>query len=243
VRKPDEVASQPAGDEPPLIVAIDGPSGAGKTTVARAVAERLRVPYLETGAMYRAVGLKVLDCQVDAEDQSAVETLAQSMDLALVLRGQQIEVHLDGKPTGSRANTLEVSEVTSKVSAYPGVRKRMVALQRQGGREHGGVLEGRDIGTRVFPETPYKFFLDASPEVRARRRWRQLREAGRKEMSEASVLREVKERDLRDSTRAESPLTHDESYTVVDSSARSVDEVIDSIVEEVLTRAEQEFRR
>jgi cytidylate kinase len=243
VSKQNEVPSGPAGVEPPLIVAIDGPSGAGKTTVARAVAARLQVPYLETGAMYRAVGLKVLECKVDAEDQSAVESLAQSMDLALVLRGQRIEVHLDGQPTGSRANTLEVSEMTSKVSAYPGVRRRMVALQRQGGREHGGVLEGRDIGTRVFPETPYKFFLDASPEVRARRRWRQLRETGRREVSEASVLREVKERDRRDSTRAESPLTRDASYTVVDSSTRTVDEVIDSIVKEVLARAEQESRR
>jgi cytidylate kinase len=236
VRKQDDVPSERIEVEPRLIVAIDGPSGAGKTTVARAVAERLRVPYLETGAMYRAVGLKVLECKVDVEDQTAVEKLAQSMDLALVLRGQRIEVHLDGQPTGSRANTLEVSEVTSKVSAYPGVRKRMVALQRQGGREHGGVLEGRDIGTRVFPETPHKFFLDASPEVRARRRWRQLREAGRNEASEDSVLREVKERDRRDSTRDESPLTRDETYTVVDSSTLSVDEVIDAIVEDILAR-------
>lgn len=216
------------------VIAIDGPSGAGKTTVARAVAARLGVPYLETGAMYRALGLKVLEEGIDPEDRERVEALAAELDLRLErAEGGRVRILLDGRPVGDRIRTVAVSTATSQVSVYPAVRRRMVALQRRCAAEHGIVMEGRDIGTRVFPDTPYKFFLEATPDVRVERRLRQLREAGRAEPSRASLAEEVLSRDRRDSSRSESPLTRDGGYEIIDTSVLSPDEVVERIVERV----------
>ncbi len=217
----------------PLIVAIDGPSGVGKSTVARVVAEYLGVPYLETGAMYRTLGLEVLERSVDPEDREAVETLAEELDLRVAAGdGGSFEIRLSGRPVGDRIYTLEVADATSKTSVYPGVRRRMRSIQRRCAREHGGVLEGRDIGTRVVPETPHKFFLTASPEVRAERRWLQLQDAG-DDIELAAVEREVRERDYRDSNRKDSPLRWDDSYRVIDTGELSAHQVIETIVAHV----------
>jgi cytidylate kinase len=217
-----------------LIVAIDGPSGVGKSTVARKVAQRLGVPYLSTGAMYRALALEVLASGTDPKDRAAVEELVRTVDLTLVVDGSTLRVLVDGEDPGPRAYSLGVSQVTSRISAYSGVRELMVELQRRGAALQGAVLEGRDIGTRVFPETPNKFFLEASPDVRATRRWRQLPDAAREKVDRADVLREVLARDQRDSNRTESPLTRDSSYILIETDNRSAEEVADLIVERVL---------
>jgi cytidylate kinase len=213
----------------PIVVAVDGPSGVGKSTVARRLAQRLEIPFLDTGAMYRAIALKVLDSGVDPNDRAAVERIAEAATVGLARRADgSFEALLDGEPVESRIRTPEVGAASSVVSAHPGVRRRLVALQRDAASHFGGVLEGRDIGTRVFPETPYKFFLDARAEVRYQRRHDELKAAGQ-EVPHEQVVREIDERDHRDSTRADSPLTRDPSYTFVDASELSVDEVVETM--------------
>lgn len=213
-----------------LVVAIDGPSGVGKSTVARLLARRLGVPYLDTGAMYRAVTLAVLERGVDPADRAAAEAVAAAVDLRLERRpGGDLEARLDGAPVEDRIRTSPVARATSTVSAHPGVRRRMVALQRQAAGRAGAVVEGRDIGTRVFPDTRYKFFLDARPEVRYRRRWEELRARGQDVTPEA-VREEMSGRDRRDAARDDSPLTRDETYIGVDTSDRSPEEVVERMV-------------
>lgn len=221
-------------DERPLIVAIDGPSGVGKTTVAREVARRLGIPYLETGAMYRALGWQVLQLGVDPADRDTVERVAAELDLDVALgEDDSFEVRLAGEALDERLRGPEVSDATSKVSVYPGVREIMVRLQQQCGRSHGSVMEGRDIGTKVFPETPYKFFLEAPEEVRIERRLRQLQDRGLPPVTREEVVDEIAERDRRDTGRATSPLAKDGSYVSLDTGRLSAAEVVDRIVESV----------
>jgi CMP/dCMP kinase len=217
----------------PLIVAIDGPSGVGKSTAARRLAGRLGVPFLDTGAMYRAIGLKVLENGVDPLDRDKVVAIAGEADVRLGRREDgSFEVLLDGEPVEARIRTPEVGEATSAVSAYPEVRQRMVRLQREAAGQFGAVLEGRDIGTRVFPDTPYKFFLDARSDVRHQRRYDELA-AGDRPVTFDQVVDEISRRDLRDSTRTDSPLTRDVSYTFIDASDLSVDEVVERMAREI----------
>ncbi len=221
----------------PVIVAVDGPSGVGKSTVARSLARRLGLPFLDTGAMYRAIGFKVLAAGIDPADRPAVAGVAAATEVGLTaLADGSFEVLLDGEPVGDRIRTPEVGEATSAVSAYPEVRRRMVELQRATARRFGGVLEGRDIGTRVVPDTPYKFFLDARPEVRFRRRHEELRSAGR-EVSYEQVIDEITRRDRRDSTRADSPLTRDPSYTFIDASDLPVAAVVEEMARAIERRS------
>lgn len=217
-----------------IIVAIDGPSGVGKSTVAKAVALRLGLPFLETGAMYRALGWKIYQGEIDPEDRSRVEKAAASLELELQ-EGENgsVEVLLDGRKLDARVRLPEVSEITSLTSSYAVVRRRMVAMQRRFAQSRGAVMEGRDIGTRVFPDTPHKFFLTAPLEVRVERRHRQLEQAGKTGLSLAAIEVEVAERDARDSRRQESPLTLDGSYAVVDTAKLSAAEAVDLIVERV----------
>ena len=213
---------------PGVIVAIDGPSGVGKSTAARLLAESLGVPYLDTGAMYRAVALRVLERRVSPDDEDAVVALAREADLELELDAETggARVLLDGEPVEDRIRTPRVGEASSRVSTYAQVRERLVALQRELASRHGGVLEGRDIGTRVFPDTPHKFFLDARQEVRYRRRFDQLAQAG-SDATYSEVELEIARRDQRDSHRSESPLTYDESYTLIDTSELTPEEVVE----------------
>jgi cytidylate kinase len=215
---------------PPAIVAIDGPSGAGKSTVARMLAARLNVPYIDTGAMYRAVGLAARDAgiRIPIEDPEAVARLAGELSIRLPSGGPAPRVLSNGRDVTALIREPEISLYASAVSAIPAVRRRMVAEQRLLAAENGGVMEGRDIGTKVFPDTPHKFFLTASPEVRARRREAELARRGIPQPY-AEVLEEMEKRDRADRTRSDSPLAHDETYVIVDSSDRSPEDVVDEI--------------
>ena len=215
----------------PLIVAIDGPSGVGKSTTSKLVARALDIPHIDTGAMYRAIGLAAVRRGVDLHDGLALEQLASSTAIAFV-PGDPPRVLLEGEDVTHLIRTAEISMAASHVSAAPGVRRVLVRLQQELGHRNGGVLEGRDIGTKVFPETPHKFFLTARPEVRARRRYDELIAKGQP-ADFANVLAESVRRDEQDSTRADSPLSFDESYTVVDTSDLTIAEVVDRIVNAV----------
>jgi len=214
-----------------LIVAIDGPAGVGKSTTSRMVARELNIPHIDTGAMYRALGLAALREEVDTHDETALEELAERTRIDFV-PGQRSRVLLNGDDVTAFIRTPEVSMAASDVSTVPAVRRVLVRLQQQLGHRSGGVLEGRDIGTKVFPETPFKFFLTARPEVRARRRFDELVAKGTSP-DFATVLSETLTRDEQDSTRAESPLTYDETYTVIDTSDLAIDEVVAAIVKRV----------
>jgi CMP/dCMP kinase len=219
----------------PLIVAIDGPSGVGKSTTSRRVAQALNIPHIDTGAMYRAIGLAALRDEIDTHDERALEELARRVKIEFV-PGDSPRVLLNAEDVSSLIRTPEVSMAASDVSTVPAVRRILVRLQQELGRRIGGVLEGRDIGTKVFPDTPYKFFLTATPEVRAKRRYEELLSKGVR-TSLTIVQQSTRDRDSQDRERTESPLTEDERiYTVIDTSNRTIDEVVATIVESVRAR-------
>ena len=217
-----------------LIVAIDGPSGVGKTTTSKLVARELNLPHIDTGAMYRAIGLAALRRGIGVHDAAALEALARHTSIEFV-PGDPPRVILDGEDVTSLIRTPEISMAASHVSAAPGVRRVLVGMQQELGRRNGGVLEGRDIGTKVFPETPHKFFLTARPDVRARRRHAELAAKGQTAELE-TVLAEAVQRDQQDSTRADSPLMYDDTYTVIDTSDFTIAEVVERIVRTVRKR-------
>lgn len=220
----------------PLIVAIDGPAGVGKSTAAKALARRLGLPYLDTGAMYRAVALEVLRAGIDPDDLKAVEKFARTVELEVRPRqepgggpAEGLEVLVRGEPVGELIRTPEVSSATSKIATCSAVRERLVELQQRAGRAFGGVVEGRDIGTKVFPEARHKFFLEADPLIRAERRFSELRSAGR-EVDKAEVIAELLQRDERDSNRVDSPLQRAHDALTVNTSSRSVEEVVEEMM-------------
>jgi cytidylate kinase len=217
----------------PLIVAIDGPAGVGKSTVARRLARRLAVPYLDTGAMYRALALHLLRLDVDPDDRAAVAAALPGLDLRLRLDADgDARVLLDGEEVEPLLRSPEVTRATSRVAVHPEVRDAMVDRQREVVRRAGGVVEGRDIGTRVFPHAPFKFFFEAAPEVRARRRLADLTAAGAAS-GEEEVARQLAERDERDAARAHSPLQPAADAVRVDTSERSVDEIVEDLAARV----------
>jgi len=187
--------------------------------------------------MYRAIGLAVLEAGLDPADRPAVEALAEVVDVALEQGGDgRFEVLLDGAAVEDRIRTQAVGEAASAIAAHPGVRRVLVARQQDTARRFGGVLEGRDIGTHVFPDTPYKFFLDANAEVRSRRRFEQLASTGRTAAYE-QVAEELARRDQRDRSRDDSPLTCDSTYTFLDATDLSIDEVVEAMARAVEGRA------
>ena len=216
--------------KPPLIVAIDGPSGAGKSTVARALALRLGVAYIDTGAMYRAVGFaaRAGGVALPIADPETVAQIAGAVRIELIPSAEGSRVHLDGKDVSEAIREPEISNYASAVSAIPAVRRCLVELQQRLGRERGGIMEGRDIGTKVFPGAPFKFFLTAAPAVRARRRTLELASRGTPQPYDA-VLHEMEKRDRDDASRADSPLTLDDRYVLIDSSDRPFEAVVSEI--------------
>jgi cytidylate kinase len=217
-----------------VIVAIDGPSGVGKSTVGKALASRLALAYLDTGAMYRAVGLAVRrqGVKLPISDPAAVVAIADRATVSVTGSVEDARTFLDGEDVSREIRTPEISMYASAVSAVPGVRRRLAGMQRQLALTSGGVLEGRDIGTKVVPETKHKFFLTARPEVRARRRTLELAARGSPQPFE-KVLAEMEARDRADATREDSPLRLDASYVAVDTSDLTVDEVVESLLRHV----------
>jgi len=187
----------------PRIVAVDGPAGAGKSSASRALAERLGFAHVDTGAMYRAVGVVAAERGIAPEDAGAVEGLAATLAFAFAEGGTRLLV--DGRDLTAAIRRPDAGELASRVSTHPGVRTRLVAMQRALGARGAIVMEGRDIGTVVFPDAPVKFFLTADAATRAARRAAELR-AGGQTVDEAALARELAERDRRDAGRAHSPL-------------------------------------
>ncbi|HEX9263130.1 MAG TPA: (d)CMP kinase [Candidatus Binatia bacterium] len=207
-----------------MIIAIDGPSGAGKSTLAKRLAKDLGFIYLDTGAMYRALALKVLREGVDLADDLKVAQLVGSTAIDLQGDWRALKVILDGVDVAGEIRTPEVSQMASKASALKAVRARMLELQRALGQRGNIVAEGRDIGTVVFPDAQVKIFLDASAAERARRRCAELHAAGRAvDLNE--TLREIEERDQRDSERELAPLRKADDALVIDSSSATAEEV------------------
>lgn len=227
-----ETEDSPATREDNLIVAIDGPSGAGKSTLAKKLAEKLGYIYLDTGAMYRALALKILRQEVDLTDEQKLAQLVNSTAVDLQGDGAELRVVLDGKNVASEIRTPAVSQMASRASALKLVRDRMLELQRRLGERGSVVAEGRDIGTVVFPNAEVKIFLSASAAERARRRCAELRAAGQPVDLEVT-LREIEERDKRDSERTLAPLRKAEGALVIDSSNSTADEVAACVLAEI----------
>jgi cytidylate kinase len=219
------------------IVTIDGPSGAGKSTISKLLAANLNYTYLDTGAMYRVVGLRVERSGLDLEAENAGKKLVQlldTLDMALAAgeEGQETRAFLDGEDVSDAIRTPELAMVASRVSAEPEVRKKLTEMQRAIGSRGAIVAEGRDMGTVVFPEAKYKFFLDATPEERARRRQKQLQEKGQKVEFEKLVA-QIQKRDRDDSSRSLAPLQPAADAVVIDSSQMSIDEVVSFMLKAV----------
>ena len=215
-----------------LIVAIDGPAGAGKSTVAKRLAKELGYTYMDTGAMYRAFAWKVMKEGIDLSDEKKLERALQDTSIELLEQDGRSSVLLNGVDVTDRIRTPELSQLASRVSTSKIVRERMVELQRDMGSHGGVVAEGRDIGTVVFPNAEVKVFLDASSEERARRRFEELRSQGR-EVTVEETLEEMEQRDRRDRERDVAPLRKAEDAVVIDSTQAGVDGVVGRIMQEI----------
>jgi cytidylate kinase len=213
-----------------IVIAIDGPAASGKSTTARLVAEQLGYLYVDTGAMYRAVALKVLEHRIDPADEKAVEAVLGTTSITLKAVKGRLRTFLDGVDVTEEIRSREVARAASVVSAYRKVREGMVKEQRRYGKDGGVVLEGRDIGTVVFPEAQLKIFLTAGLEERTMRRERELVDLGL-EADLDSLRREIAQRDQMDATRDASPLTKAADAIEVDTSKLSIDEQVNLVVE------------
>ena len=221
---------------PKLTITIDGPAGSGKSSVARRVAALLGYSYLDSGAMYRALALKALERKVTLSDEARLEALAEETHIELKPPTPELEatgaknrVFLDGKEVTREIRTAEVAQAASQLATIAAVRRVLVAEQQRVGAGGAVVMEGRDIGTVVFPDAELKIFLDASPEVRAERRWKEHQEKGEK-MTVAEVFDEVITRDKRDRERKVSPLVRAKDAVLVDNSAMGIEETARLIV-------------
>jgi CMP/dCMP kinase len=222
-----------------VVVAIDGPAGAGKSTIAQRLASKLGFTYIDTGAMYRSVALWALRQNVDPGDMHRVEQLALAAELEL----SPGRIKLNGEDVTDAIRTPEVTSAASRIAVIPGMRRAMVAKQRAIGERASIVMEGRDIGSIVFPDADVKIFLDAQPRERVHRRLLELQAKG-EEVSESVLAEQMKERDRRDSTRADAPLSQAPDAIYLDSTALSIEDVEDAILKIVRAKVTngKEFR-
>lgn len=221
------------------VIAIDGPVGAGKSTVARELARALGLVYLNTGAMYRAVAVALREAGVKI-DADGIEKQVNSVLQSVTIKFDGERITLNGRDISSIISNPEISDLASRFSALAVVRTRMRDLQRAAGEEGGVVMEGRDIGTVVFPDAEFKFYLEAEPRVRAERRWAELRKKG-DTIDRDEVLRQLIERDKRDSARDLAPLRRADDAVVVDTSHLSISQVVDELKARI-RRAEKDQR-
>ncbi len=215
-----------------MIIAIDGPSGSGKSTLGRLVARALKLLYIDTGSMYRAVALAVIEANMDASDKEAVTVLANEIEIDLEGDPHSLKVLLNGRDVTDQIRTETVTAMSSIVSTIPGVRRAMVERQRAMGKR-GAVLNGRDIGTVVFPDADFKFFLTAKPNERAERRYKEDQMTSSSSATLAETLADMIERDRRDSTRADSPLKVADDAVIVDSTGKTIDQVFSEMMERI----------
>lgn len=209
-------------------IAIDGPGGAGKSTIAKLIAKKLGIDYIDTGAMYRALGLKMLNLGIKFEDSEELRELLKNTDIDF----RNGDIFLDGENVSHLIRTPEVSMAASNVSAFAFVRKHMVAAQQKMGESKSVIMDGRDICMDVFPDAQYKYFVTADAEERAMRRYKELLEKGQEAVYE-QVLADIKQRDYNDSTREASPLKQAPDAELVDTTHMTIDEVVDYICSKV----------
>lgn len=215
-----------------MIIAIDGPAASGKSTTAKEVAKRLGIFYLDTGAMYRAVTLAVLQQGTDIKDPDAVDGLLGSMAVDLTDSNGNLKVLLNGKDVSKSIRSSEVTAKVSAVSTVPAIRKSLVQMQRKLASQSDCVVEGRDIGTVVFPNADFKFYISADPKTRARRRQKDLHKLG-ETASVDELVKEIVERDRKDSSRQDSPLRKAQDAVIIDTSDLSIDEQVTALVNAV----------
>ena len=216
-----------------LVISIDGTAGTGKSTVGKAVAQKLGYGFLSTGELYRALAYKVYEAQLPPEDGAAVLALAKRLQFTFVRQSDAVlKMHVDGEFLGAKLHLEEVGNVASKVSTHKEARAVLTEKMRQAGQDGGIIMEGRDIGTVVFPDAEVKFYLSATPQERAKRRVKQLEEAGESPDYE-KILALIEERDYRDSHRAASPLRPADGAVIIDTSSMTQDEVIQTVLEKI----------
>ncbi len=216
----------------PLVIAIDGPAGAGKSTTARALAAVLSYLYLDTGALYRAITWKMIQEKVDLDNLSEIASLCEDIDLSLTVTGKKTEVWVDGVNVTTFLRDPAVTKLSSRISALAPVRKKLLVIQQQVGEKGGLVAEGRDIGRVVFPDADLKFYFDADADVRGMRRCKDLKKQGVK-TNISSTTQALKARDFKDAARALSPLKKDDDAIILDTTDLNPDEVLQAILKEV----------
>lgn len=209
-------------------IAIDGPAGAGKSTIAKQLAKQMGYIYVDTGAMYRAMALFFLNEKIDPADETAIAQAAENVDIAIRYQDGEQQVLLNGENVNGQIRREEVGNMASATSVYPVVRKKLVALQQKLAALENVIMDGRDIGTCVLPDAEVKIYLTASAQARAKRRYDELCQKG-ETCDEAAILQDIRERDYRDMHRSESPLKQAEDAVCVDSSNLSVEQVLDAI--------------
>lgn len=222
-------------NKPPIIVAVDGPSASGKSTVSRKAAEALNFIYVDSGSFYRGITWKAIREGVDVKNPEAVIELLNRMDMEIFVDGHSVEFRIDGEEPGQQIRSMAVHDSVANVAVIPEVRAYIVRRLRETARFGNIVMEGRDIGSVVFPDSPYKFYLDAEPEERARRRYNELHPEETPDVD--TVLSSLKRRDKIDTTRKTAPLQIALGARVINSTSMSIDEVVAEIIEAVQSAA------